>query len=247
MGWLDKINAKKDKVPDIFKDKNEDDILKMMADAAADKAERTKLEAKVAEQDTAVASIQSEFDKVKERLASADAARNRQPDKNNTDETVDFVSEPERSFGKLVGPVANIAIQNSAITSRMLAQQQLDNADLSSGGKTMEGRLFRAWGPEIDAQSKKYQAVQLVSPDAWIGIFYYVKGLHSDELRDPEVRKKKYNFLEPTQSNVNTNSDNKDKPAADQLTDQEKHIADKMNVTHENYLKRKKAMTMVNA
>jgi hypothetical protein len=144
--------------------------------------------------------------------------------------------------------VANIAVQTAAMTARMLAQQQLNNADMASNGKTMDGRLFQHWGAELDTEAKKYQTVQLTTPQAWLGIFMYLKGVHADELRDPEIRKKKYNFMEPAVSGSNSSSnDNKDKPAGDQLTDAEKHVADKMGVSHENYLKRKKTMQYVNA
>ena len=111
----------------------------------------------------------------------------------------------------------------------------------------MDGRLFRAWESEINAESKKYQAMQLTSPNAWVGIFYYLKGLHADELRDPETRKKKYNFMEPSSSSVVVNKEDDDKKSAnEQLTPQELHVAEKMGVSPENYLKRKKSMTMVN-
>jgi hypothetical protein len=84
----------------------------------------------------------------------------------------------------------------------------------------------------------------MTSPQAWIGIFYYLKGLHSDELRDPETRKKKYNFIEPSASQA-TPEDKKPKSPEEELTPAEKHVADKMGVTYENYAKRKKAMQFV--
>src|SRR5208282_3514491 len=117
------------------------------------------------------------------------------------------------------------------------------------GNKQMDGRLFAMWAGEIDQECRKYQAIQLGNVNAWLGIFYYLKGVHADELRDPEVRKKKYNFLESAASTsaVQGQDDGKDKPASDQLTDQEKHIADKMHVTYENYLARKKKMQFVAA
>jgi len=247
---LDSINAKKkDKVPERFKDKSEDDILAMMD--AADKASTrvTELEAERVKDTERVTAIQTEFEAVKTRLAAAEANRNANPNgsDNNNNELANFVEEPDKAFGQRVAPVANIAIQTAAMTARMLAQQQLNNADLASNSKTMDGRLFQHWGAEMDAEAKKYQTIQLTTPQAWLGIYMYLKGVHADELRDPEIRKKKYNFMEPVQSSVSTTDDGKQKPATDQLTDAEKHVADKMGVTHENYLKRKKAMQYVNA
>jgi hypothetical protein len=127
----------------------------------------------------------------------------------------------------------------------MLAQQMLDNNDLASNGKSMDGRLFRAWSNEVDSESKKYQPAQLTSPQAWVGIFYYLKGLHAEELRDKETVKKKYNFLEPSASQAMP-QESKPKTPSEELTDAEKHVAEKMGVSYENYAKRKKAMTFVN-
>lgn len=247
MGWLDSINAKKkEKVPKIFEGKSEDDILKMLEESAKDKETIQGLQTKVTEQDGVVDRIKTEFESVKARLVAAEAKST--PIKKENQELHDFVEHPDEAFSERVAPVATIAIQNAAITSRMLAQQQLDNADLGSGGKTMDGRLFRAWSQEIDGESKKYQAMQLTSPNAWLGIFYYLKGLHADELRDPEIRKKKYNFMEPASPTTIINKeDNSGKPANEQLTAAELHVAEKMGVSPENYLKRKQSMQMVGA
>jgi len=250
MGWLDDIKKKKEgKIPDIFKDKNEDDILKMLEDASKDKEQVTTLTTKLAEQETTVANINSEFTKVKERLAAAEANRsqNQNQNQNQNQEPPNFVEDPDAAFASRNGPTLAIAVQSSMMTSRLLAQQQLDNADMASGGKTMDGRLFRAWASEIDAKSKTFPAVQLTSPEAWLNIYLHTKGQHADELRDPEVRKKKYNFLEPTvQSTPASKSEPDNRPAEQQLTDKELHVAEKMHVTPEAYLKRKQAMQFAN-
>lgn len=249
MGWLESLNAKKkDKVPKIFENKSEDDILKMLEDASRDKETIQSLNARVAEQDTTVDKIKTEFETVKARLVAAEAKGTPPPKKEPTEEH-NFVEHPSEAFAEHVAPIANIAIQNAAITARILAQQQLDNADMASGGKSMDGRLFRAWSMEIDNAAKKYPTIQLGSPDSWIGIYFHLKGLHADELSNPEIRKKKYNFMEPAASSSDNSrqEDNSNKPAADQLTPAELHVAEKMKVTPENYLKQKKAMKFVNA
>jgi hypothetical protein len=248
MGWLDSIKDKKerDKIPERLRDKSPEEIVaeieksdKLAADLAAEKAAR-------AEDSKKVETISTEFEKVKTRLAEAEANRNVPPKKETPEEPANFIEEPDKAFAQRVSPLATITLQNAAITARMLAQQELDNTDLNSEGKTMDGRLFRAWQAELNAESKKYQAAQLATPQAWLGIFYYLKGIHADELRDPEARKKKYNFLEPSNTQVVRQNEEKKTPS-DQLTDAEKHVADKMGVSHENYLKRKKSMQFVNA
>ena len=161
-----------------------------------------------------------------------------------------ILENPDREItdkvNELNAPLANLTIQTSVQTARMLAQQQLNNADMASGGKNMDGRLFQAWGSEIDAEATKYRPIQLTTPQAWLGIFYYLKGVHADELRDPETRKKKYNFLEPATSGAPPKGTDDKKTGVEGLTDAEKHVADRMGVTYENYAKRKQSMQYVN-
>jgi hypothetical protein len=250
MGWIDdwKKRNKDKQVPKELEGKSDDDVLAMLAAANKDKEDKAALETKVKEQDAAVLNIQTEFEKVKTRLAASEA--NRQPPPRGEDkDPADFVTEPDRAFAERIGPLANVALQTAATTARMLAQQQLTNADAASNNKQMDGRLFSMWAGEIDQEARKYQSIQLGNVQAWLGIFYYLKGVHADELRDPETRKKKYNFLESAASTSAAQGvdDGKPKPSADQLTDQEKHIADKMHVSYDSYLKRKKDMQFVSA
>jgi hypothetical protein len=247
MGWLDRVNAKKEdeKLPERLRGKTPEQVAKELeaADQLAKDLEAEKA-ARLADSEK-VTQIQTEFDKVKGDLARAEANRN-VPPKKTDEELANFIEEPDKAFQQRVEPLTAVTLNNASMTSRIIAQQQLDNMDLQSNGKTMDGRLFRAWGNEIDGEAKKYNVGMLTTPQAWLGIFYYLKGVHADELRDPETRKKKYNFLEPSTTPVNTHKE-EDKKPSDQLTDAEKHVADKMGVSHENYLKRKKAMQFINA
>src|SRR6266436_1475497 len=252
MGWLDRVKDKKEleKLPQRLKDASPEDIIEELKLTDKLKADLAASQAAQAAQDVKVTEIQTEFEQVKARLAAAEANRAPAPKKDDKlDPTPENMLEnPKGVLDTRLAPLEALTIQNNAATSRMLAQQQLNNSDMASGGKTMDGRLFQAWGAEIDAEARKYQAIQLIRPEAWLGIFWYLKGTHADELRDPDIRKKKYNFLEPSTSGApaaGTNGEPK-KDGVEGLTDQEKHVADKMGVTYENYAKRKKAMVMVN-
>jgi hypothetical protein len=236
------------KLPERLKGKTPEQVAKELEDADKLKNDLELEKAARRESDESVQQIRTEFDQVKERLAAADASRNKPPEKREPLTMEQFMDDPEghvrRISAEANAPATGVTVANAAQTARILAQQQLDNADLASGGKSMDGRLFRAWGAELNSESAKYNAVQLIKPEAWLGIFYYLKGVHSDELRDPEMRKKKYNFLEPSGSGAPPPADNK---KSDELTDAEKHVADKMGVSYENYAKRKKGMQYVNA
>jgi hypothetical protein len=254
MGWLDRIKDKKDleKLPQRLRDASPEDIIKELETTDKLKADLATAQAAQAAQDAKVTEISNEFEQVKTRLAAAEANRNVDPNKNKGPDRVDptpenMLENPKGVLDTRLGPLEAATIRNGASMSRMMAQQQLDGADMASGGKTMDGRLFRAWSAEIDTEARKYQAVTLMTPEAWLGIYWYLKGIHGDELRDPETRKKKYSFLEPAASGAPGPGNNEPKKdGVEGLTDQEKHVADKMNVSYENYAKRKKAMVMVN-
>jgi hypothetical protein len=254
MGWLDRVKDKKEleKLPQRLRDASPEDIIKELEEKDKLKADLATAQVAQAAQDAKVAEISTEFEQVKTRLAAAELNRSTPPPKKpeGVEPTPENMLEnPKGVLDTRLAPLEALTIQNNAATSRILAQQQLNNADMVSGGKSMDGRLFQAWGAEIDTEARKYQAVQLIRPEAWLGIFWYLKGTHADELRDPETRKKKYNFLEPSTSGApapGTNGAEK-KDGVEGLTDQEKHVADKMGVSYENYAKRKKAMVVVNA
>ena len=248
MPWLD--NVKKQKEADDaarkakFGGRSDDEVLKDLEEGKNFKRRFEESEAARKRDSEEIGKVTSQFEELKRSLAEAEANRNRQT--REPEELANFIEDPEKAFTQRASPIAAATVANSAITARILAQQMLDNNDLATGNKTMDGRLFRAWSMEIDGESRKYQPVQLSSPQAWVGIFYYLKGLHADELRDKEIVKKKYNFLESAAPQGGVPPEKKSEAAEDVLTDEEKHVADKMNVSYDNYLKRKKAMKFVN-
>lgn len=249
MTWLDSVKAKKEAAekarPERLRGKTDEQIAKDLEEAESYKKRLEESETARTAEAQKVTDLTSQVTAIREQLQQAEASR-RQTPATQPEELANFVEDPDKAFAQRVSPLTTATLINSALTSRMLAQQMLDNNDMASNGKSMDGRLFRVWGNEIDSESKKYQTAQLSSPQAWIGIFYYLKGLHSEELSNPEVRKKKYNFVEPSASEA-APPDKAPKDAKDILTDQEKHVADKMHVSYEDYLKRKKEMTFVNS
>jgi hypothetical protein len=211
------------------------------AKAKASEDKQKELEAKLQAQEAErvkerehVKGIETEFQKIKSALE----AKEKTPAK--PEEPADFDTDPQKAFDQQVRPLAEVAVLNAKNTAKILAQQQLDNNDMASGS-SMDGRFFRAWGAEIDAEANKYQPQQMITPEAWLGIFYYVKGRHSDELANPEIRKKNYAFLESGRSNTPPPPDKEEKK--DQLTEEQKTIARKMGVSEEKYLENMKKFT----
>lgn len=243
MPWLNK--KKEEELPPELKGKTQEEIVAAVKKAEALEAEVTSLKSQATDRDKAVTGIQTQFEEIKARLAAAEANPRPQNQQVNTDEPpANFIEEPDKAFGQRIAPLANLTVQNARMTAKILAQQSLDNQD--AGQKTMNGRLFRHFDAELETESKKYPAQNMITPDAWLGLFWMIKGRHSDEISNTETRKKNYSFLEPTVQNV-AQPDNKPKTGVDSLTDQEKDIARKMGKTPEEYAKRKAQMQFVSA
>jgi len=237
MPWY-KTKEEEDKLPESLRNKTPEQIAQELKDAQDLKTKLAAAEAKVTETGTAQAALQSEFDKVKTQLAAIQAGGSKKED----EEEVNWFENPDAALNKKIAPLAQMTAVGLAQTARMLAQQQLTNQDITN--RTIDGRLFQAWSSEIDVESKKYPVANLTTPQAWLGIYMFLKGTHADELANPEVRKQKYNFLEPAVTGgtppVNTTHD-------DKLSDEELRIASQMGVTPEAYTKRKKAMKFATA
>jgi phage I-like protein len=253
MGWLDEKGKESkaarqilEAIPEELRGKTPAEIAALLKEAPLLKAKVTELETARTADTAAVTQIKTEFDTIKERLRVAEANNNRQPTPPGPQkEPTDFIDNPDQAFNERAAPLAALSVRNAAITAKMLAQQQLDNGDMASNGKTMDGRLFRAWDTEIMREANTYQTIQLGEPKNWIAIYYLIKGTKADELSNPEIRKQKYAFLEPSSPSTPLPGA-PPKNASEELSDAEKHVADKMGVKHEDYLKRKKAMQFVN-
>jgi phage I-like protein len=241
-----KRKEKEDELPPELKDKTAEEVIQALKDSTDTKKKLETLEAERAKEREQVTVLSSEFDKVKARLMTAEANLNKRDNPPRQEEPADWNLEPEKAFKQAVQPLVDITVQNSSMSARLLAIQNLDNEDTVSptDAKTMNGRLFRVWEGEINEEAKKYPASSMMQPQAWLGIYYLVKGRHADELANPETRKKKYNFVESASQPV-VRQEEKKKDGVESLTDQEKHVADKMGVSYENYAKRKKSMQFI--
>lgn len=249
MPWFDRMKRKEkeDELPSELKDKTVEEVVAALKTAEETKTRITTLEAERVKEREQVAALSSEFNNVKAKLASTEANLNKQQNPPRQEEPADWLTDPEGAFRQQITPLVNATVQNSKMSARMLAIQSLDSEDTVSptDAKTMNGRLFRVWESEINAEAEKYPVASMGSPQNWIGLFYLVKGRHADELANPEMRKKKYNFVESASQGAPPPPAEKKKDGVESLTDQEKHVADKMGVSHENYAKRKQKMQFV--
>ncbi len=245
--WFKKQKVEDDDLPAELKGKTPEEVVRYIKVAEELGEEVKKLRGERETEKTQVATLSSQFDQVKAKLAATEANLNRVQNPPRQEDPIDWNIDPEGAFKQNIQPLVNVTMNNAAMSARLLAQQSLDSEDSVSpqDAKTMNGRLFRVWESEINEEAKKYPASSMGTPQTWVGLFYLVKGRHADELANPETRKKKYNFVES--GSAPPPAAPKPKDGVESLTDQEKHVADRMGVSHENYAKRKKGMTIVNA
>ena len=231
-------------IPESMKSKTPAEIKAYLEAQAAKDAEIAALKAQQATDRETLTTVQSQFASVKSKLDEIEANAQRPPNKTQ-EKPPDFVEDPDGAYNARATPLLAATLITGQNQARMQAQWELDNRDRDSQGKLIDGRLFRHWMVDINKEAQAYQPAALINMNTWLDIFYKIKGWRSDELNDPEARKKKYAFLETGASNVTPPQ--ADATKKDELTDNEKKIADRMGVKHEDYLKRKKAMTFVGA
>ena len=249
MPWFDKMKRREkddEELPEELKGKSVEEVIRYIKVAEELGKKVVTLEDERKKEREQVAVLSSEFTKVKERLVAAEANLNKRDNPPRQEEPIDWNLDPEGAFNRSIKPLVDTTIQNSSMSARLLAIQSLDNEDSVSpaDAKTMNGRLFRVWEAEINAEASKYPTSSMMQAQNWLGIFYLVKGRHADELANPETRKKKYNFVESATQEAPP-PPLKEKDGVESLTDQEKHVAEKMGVSLENYAKRKKSMQFI--
>jgi hypothetical protein len=237
--WGDKDRKKLGK----WGEKSDDEIVAALNKSEQLETEVTTLKTQVTDKDKAVNDLNTNFQTIKQKLDTLEANDRKQqqqaPPKGDEEEP-DFITDPNGAFNKKAQPLANAIAATAAMVARGQAQQSLTRN--SKDG--IDGRLFDHWGAEIDQVANNTPTHILGNPQTWLGIFLQVKGYHSDELADPNTRKEKYAFLEPS-STVVTQQNTKDKD--EQPTDIERKTAEKFGIPVEEYMKRKKGMTFVGA
>jgi len=239
---------KEEKLPPELEGKTPEQVAASLKEAEDLKTRLATLEAERTTEKNLVETMKNDFNATKTRLQELEANAKKQPPPPPV-EKVGFVEDGDQAFtqrfNEQVAPTTAIAVTAAQQVARMSAENHLSSLD--SQNNTMDARLFRAWAQDIDGEAKKYNPTQLIQPQSWLSIFYFIKGIRAEELANPEIRKKKYSFLEPARSNGTPPTNNDNKPANEQLTPEELRVANRMGVSPENYLKRKKSMQFVNA
>lgn len=245
MAWF---KDRDEKVDPKLQGKSQADILKMMEEAEKATARAAELEKeRVAERET-VNTLNSQFAAIRGKLETIEKNNQPPPPKAEPDIDHNFIDDPDAAFNQRAKPLAQMTVATAIAQARMLAQSELDSRDLTSNGTTHDGRLYRQWRAEIEGYANQKPQLELANPQTWVDLYLKVKGLHVDELANPETRKKNYAFMESAASSAPPTPEDKSKlPAEQQLSAMELKVAAGMKMTPEAYLKRKQSLQFVGA
>lgn len=245
MGWFKKEDEAK--IPEKLRNLTPEEIVAKIDAAEALGQDVTKLKAALAEKDTTINENANAVNELRTKLQQLEGNR-REPPKEDGAQRIEFAEDPEgfvrQQIAESTVPVASVALNNSAMMAKSLAEKSLDRLKVP-GTNISKGAMFRRYEADIDAQAKKCQLGQLQRPDDWIFLFNNVLGTKMDEILQAysEGKGNEY-FVEPGSTNVHR----QEEPRRDEkLTDEELHIAKRMRITPEEYAKRKKEMNNVAA
>jgi hypothetical protein len=238
MGWFKKEDEAK--IPEKLRNLTSEQIIAKMEEAEKLGTDLTTLKAALAEKDTAINENANALTELQGKLRELEA--NRQPRREtNERQEISFTDDPEgyvaQEIAKNTTPVASVALNNSALMAKSLAEKSLDRLKVP-GTNLSKGSMFRRYEADIDAQAKKCQLGQLQRPDDWIFLFNNVLGTKMDEILQAyaDGKSSEY-FVEPG----STNATRKEEVRQDEkLTDEELNIAKRMRIKPEDYLKQKK-------
>jgi len=234
MPWFKKDEAD---LPESLKGKTQEEITQMLADAEALKAENATLRTQNAEVNSKFESFGNTLQEMSTRLDGMATPKRAEGDGGNG-EAANFLTDPDRAFAERAAPIVGLLLSTSASIAKQQARESAAMRQRTQKNN-IDGQLFDRFDDEIMALAKTCSPQQLASPQTWTHLFYNVKGRHTDEIVTANIDKKGEFFVESAQRAVSQDVKNEDT-----LTPQQIKIAEKMGVTPENYLKRKKEMVV---
>lgn len=236
MAWW---NTKEEELPEALRNMSAEEMLAAVEAGKSAPGQISDLEKKVTDGATANEALSADVVTLKTKLDAIEANPPRgvvgdPPPNPAGPEPTSFLQDEDRAFeerfDKRIDPVLRTTLSIGAQTAKTQAQTKFP-------------REFKRWGTEIDEAVSKAHPQQLIVPEFWDNVVNMIKGLHMDEITT-EVRKGEGDFFVEGSGGPPPPGDKKEGPEHE-LSDEEKKIADKMGVSHENYLKQRKEMTYV--
>lgn len=234
MGWGSGKNKEiEDKdLPERLRGKTPEQVAQELADAEGYKAELADVKSQNAALSSGFESFKTDmggkFDQLMNRLPA--------PTPKTASEPADFITEPDRAFAERAGPLATLSVQTASIVAKQAALEKFRLKQKNVKGN-IDGMLFERYIDDIEALAKQIPTAQLVQPETWEHLFYNVKGRRGDEVVASVREGKNEFFIEPTQTSVSSADG-----VPDKLSTLELRVCDKMKISPEQYLKRKKEM-----
>lgn len=232
--WNDSKTKLPDKLANRFKDKTPEQVEAEFdaLDAKAQKADSGDVELNDLKKQ--LQDRNNEFNQLQGRLNDIEANNRRQQAPQEPTRTSVLVDE-DRAFAERLAPLAVGQLQQAAAMARTLAQQELRN-------DPRHKKLLEKYGKDVDAVFAKIPLQSQGFVESYRNAFFIGVGPHMNELFDAASKREGDLF---TESGGGTPPAEPQKP--DKLSDEELKIASRMRVTPEQYLKRKKSMSMVGA
>jgi hypothetical protein len=230
-------NRKEEELPGSLKGKTPEEIEKELLELRGNKDRLDKLEAKLGETTTQFQSIDSTQKELVNTLKAINERTTPKPPvvTDNNNEPASFITDPDLAFNQRLAPLASITMQTAAITAKQEAQRAFGRKQVTEKNN-IDATLFERFEGEILEMARTCTPSQLANPATWAHLYYNVKGRHADEI----VLNPKAFFTEEGRRAPSDNTGGEDQP-----TDQEKTIASKMGVPIENYMKNKKASSVM--
>lgn len=234
---------KREEIPESYRDLTDEQLLDRLQQAEKDAAEKKELETKVQ-------SEQTEHGKTKAALQALEASARKpevkpevkpQPKPNGQNQDS---NEPISVFDDEAGAFAqrNAPIAAAAIHAGMLAAKAEAMRLVRVQGDT---RVWEKYEKEINEIMEKEDPVRKIYPQVWLNALTFVKGIHMKEIMDLQTKGGEAALFSEGISDNGRSPEQRNTPEDDKLSQSELDIAKKMKIKPEDYLKRKKGMTVV--
>jgi hypothetical protein len=230
MKWGERFGKREDDVPPELRDKTPEQIAEVLHKAKElEDAAQAAADAKAAAE-AGAASLQTELDAMKVKLAELEASRGQQPPEDTPPEPPSVWEDPAKFVQDQTKGIASVALQAGVMAAKMYFSQNLSARDQ---------KIFRKYEKEVEGVVATFAPEARVMPQGWLNAFLYTKGLHDSEISKAESDKTDF-FSESPSRNTTP-----DPEPTDTLTDEEKAVCKAMHWSEEGYLKRKKEQTIL--
>ena len=231
------FKKKEAELPESLRGKTPEQIAAALDAASQATAKAADLEQKLQAEQSKSGTLQSEFDKIKQRLDAAEARpATTQPVDPDASKIPSVLDDEEAAFAARTAPLDNATMFNAAQTAKLLARQKLmAQADYAPVLLKYEAEIEQLWN-QVPMQSRMFEA-------AFENCFKIVLANHFKDIQDMKSKAAGELLVEGAGGPPRAET----AAEKDKLSDEELRIAKAMKISPEDYLKQKKGMNYVAA